>query len=62
MSESNGFVVRDYTGLNAADPEAEPMVVVLKSSELWDYLADAAVQKRKISIYVIGERLLDWSA
>jgi hypothetical protein len=62
FSENNGFVVKDYTGLDPNSEEAqEPVILVLKSSDIFELLADAAAQGRKIAVYTIGPCILDQS-
>lgn len=58
FSECNGFVVKDWTGLK---PEDEPAILVLKSSDIFDFIATATEQKRKVAIYAIGPCVIDWS-
>lgn len=58
FTDSNGFVVRDWTGVN---PGEEPVVMVLKSNDFINYIAEAARDNRKIAVYSIGPCVLDWS-
>lgn len=58
FGETNGFVVRDWTGLEKG---AEPVVMVLKSSDIFEFIADAGERKAKVAIYAIGPCVLDWS-
>ena len=58
FGECNGFVVKDWTGLKA---EEEPAVMVLKSSDIFDFIAQAAADKRKVAVYTIGPCVMDWS-
>ncbi len=58
FGECNGFVVKDWTGLK---PEDEPAIMVLKSSDIFDFIATATEQKRKVAIYAIGPCVIDWS-
>jgi len=55
---NNGFVVKDYTGMAEGD---DPVVMVLKSKDIFDYIADAAQRKAKIAIYSVGPCVIDWS-
>lgn len=56
--ESNGFVIKDWTGI---EDGGEPAIMVLKSSDIFQLIGDAAADKRKIAIYAIGNCILDWS-
>jgi hypothetical protein len=58
FSDCNGFVVKDWTGLKPGD---EPAVMVLKSSDIFDFIGQAAADKRKIAVYAIGPCVIDWS-
>jgi hypothetical protein len=58
FNETNGFVVKDYTGIKEGD---EPVVMVLKASDIFDYIAEASTRKAKIAIYAIGPCVIDWS-
>lgn len=58
FSETNGFVVKDWTGIEKG---GEPVCVVLKSSDIFEYIADAAERQAKVSIYAIGPCVIDWS-
>ena len=58
FSETNGFVVKDFTGL---EPETEPVIFVTKSSEIFEVMADAMAHQKKIAIYAIGPCVLDLS-
>ena len=54
----NGFVVKDYTG---TEKGTDPVVMVLKASDIFEFIADAAQRKAKVSVYAIGQCILDWS-
>ena len=56
--ENYGFVCKDYTGL---DKGAEPVIMVLKGDEIFNFIAEAKTQNRKIAVYAIGNCILDWS-
>ena len=58
LNETNGFVIRDYTGCQKGD---EPVIIVLKTSQIFDYLQDACENHKKIAVYAIGQCLLDVS-
>ena len=58
FSETNGFVVKDYTGL---EPGTEPVIFVTKSSEIFEVMADAMEHHKKIAIYAVGPCVLDLS-
>lgn len=59
FEENNGFVVKDYTSVT--EDGQEPMIMVVKSSDIFELLADAAAQQRKIAVYAIGPCILDQS-
>ena len=42
-------------------PVASLGVVVDKASGVFDYIAEAARSNRKVAVYAIGQRILDWS-
>lgn len=56
--ETNGFVVRDWTGIENG---AEPVCMVLKAGDIFDFIADASQRKAKVAVYAIGACVLDWS-
>lgn len=58
FSECNGFVVKDYTGVTKGQ---EPNIMVLKSSDIFDFIATATEQNREVAIYAIGPCVIDWS-
>ena len=58
LQTTNGFVVRDWTGVA---PGGEPVILVLKASDIFDYMADASQRKAKIAVYTIGPCVIDWS-
>jgi hypothetical protein len=58
FSETNGFVVKDFTGL---DTGQEPVIFVVKSSEIFEVMADAVEHQKQISVYAIGPCVLDLS-
>ncbi len=58
FSECNGFVVKDWSGI---DSGGEPACIVLKASDIFEYIADATTNKRKVCIFAIGPCVLDWS-
>ena len=58
FSSTNGFVVKDYTGLESGQ---EPAILVVKASEIFEVMADAAEHHKKISVYAIGPCVLDLS-
>lgn len=59
FSETNGFVVKDFTGVS--DEAPDPLILVVKSHEIFEVLADANEQGRKIAVYAIGPCVLDQS-
>lgn len=58
FTDINGFVVKDWTGIEKG---GEPAIMVLKPSDIFEFIASAAINKQKIAVYAIGPRLLDWS-
>lgn len=52
-----GYVVMDYTGLQA--PGDSPVVSVVPSSDIFAIVANANTENRKIAVYPIGACLLD---
>jgi hypothetical protein len=58
FGECNGFVVKDWTGLEKG---GEPACIVLKATDIFDFIADAATNQRKVAIYAIGPCVIDWS-
>lgn len=58
FGETNGFVVRDWTGVAVG---GEPVQLVLKAADIFDYIADASQRKAKIAVYAIGPCVIDWS-
>lgn len=60
FNDTNGFVVKDYTGIEPGSTQ-EPAVVVLKCSDFCAYIVEASEQKRRIAVYSIGACVLDWS-
>jgi len=60
FSETNGFVVKDYTGIEKGSGQ-EPAVMVLKSSDIFEFVADASERKAKVAIFAIGPCVIDWS-
>ena len=60
FSETNGFVIKDYTGIDAASGQ-EPMIFVIKSSEIFEVMADAAAEQKKITVFAVGPCVLDLS-
>lgn len=58
FGETNGFVVKDWTGI---DKNAEPVCMVLKAADIFEFIADASARKAKVAIYAIGPCVLDWS-
>ena len=58
FGETNGFVVKDWTGLERG---GEPVCMVLKASDIFEFIADAKERQAKIAVYAIGPCVLDWS-
>ena len=58
FSETNGFVVKDWTGIEKG---GEPVCMVLKAADIFEFIADASERKAKVAIYSIGPCVLDWS-
>ena len=59
FSETNGFVIKDYTGTE--DSGLEPAIMVFKSSDIFEVLTDAFENKKKIAVFAIGPCVLDIS-
>jgi hypothetical protein len=60
FSETNGFVIKDYTGLEKGSGQ-EPVIFVVKASEVFEVMADAVENKKQIAIFAIGPCVLDLS-
>jgi len=58
FSETNGFVVKDWTGVEKG---GEPVCMVLKATDIFEFIADASERKAKVAIYSIGPCVIDWS-
>ena len=58
FSETNGFVVKDWSGVEKG---GEPVCMVLKAADIFEFIADASERKAKVAIYSIGPCVLDWS-
>lgn len=58
FAESNGFVIKDWTGVEKG---GEPVCMVLKSADIFEFIADASARQAQIAIYAIGPCVLDWS-
>jgi len=58
FSENNGFVVKDWSGVEKG---GEPVCMVLKSSDIFEFIAEASERKAKVAIYSIGPCVVDWS-
>jgi hypothetical protein len=58
FGETNGFVVKDYTGIEKG---GEPVCMVLKAADIFEFIADAGERKAKVAVYAIGPCVLDWS-
>lgn len=54
----NGFVVKDWTGIQ---PNAEPVVMVIGTGDIFEFIAEASAQKRQIAIYPVGHCVLNWT-
>jgi len=57
FSECNGFIVRDWTGI---DKGGDPVVSFLPANDIWEFL-DTVDRSRKITVFSIGPCVLDWS-
>lgn len=59
---AHGFVVKDYTGIDARElQKVEPVVCVVNAEQLFEMISKSAIEKRKIAVYAIGPRVLDLS-
>lgn len=58
FGETNGFVVKDWTGVEKG---GEPVCMVLKAADIFEFIADASERKARVAIYAIGPCVLDWS-
>jgi hypothetical protein len=58
FGETNGFVVKDWSGVEKG---GEPVCMVLKAADIFEFIADASERKAKVAIYAIGPCVLDWS-
>lgn len=58
FGECNGFVVKDWTG---TEKGGEPVCMVLKANDIFDFIADASRNQRKVTIFAIGPCVIDWS-
>lgn len=58
FQENNGFVIKDFTGIESG---AEPIIFVVKSAEIFEVMAEAVSEQKKISVYAIGPCVLDLS-
>lgn len=39
----------------------EPVCMVLKATDIFEFIADASERKAKVAIYAIGPCVIDWS-
>lgn len=58
FGETNGFVVKDWSGVPKG---GEPVCMVLKATDIFEFIADASERKAKVAIYAIGPCVIDWS-
>jgi hypothetical protein len=58
FEETNGFVAKDYTSV---EPGGEPVMMVLKAADIFEFIADASARKAKVAIYAIGPCVMDWT-
>jgi len=58
FGETNGFVVKDWSGVEKG---GEPVCMVLKATDIFEFIADASERKAKVAIYAIGPCVIDWS-
>lgn len=59
FNDTNGFVVKDYSGIS--DEQPDPLIMVVRSSEIFEVIADASANQKKIAIYAIGPCVYDAS-
>lgn len=60
FEETNGFVVKDYSSVKPGTAE-EPVVMVLKPADIFEFIADATKRQAKVAIYAIGPCVIDWT-
>ena len=53
------YVIRDYTHVTAADNE--PVVFIVPGEQILEVVDDAKKNNKKISVYLVAQRVLDWS-
>ena len=58
FGETNGFVIRDWTGIEKG---GEPVTMVLKADDIFEFIAEASARKAKIAVYAIGPCVMDLS-
>lgn len=49
FSETNGFVVKDWTGIDKGSGN-DPVCMVLKAADIFEFIADASERKAKVTI------------
>ena len=54
------YVVRDYSHVQPGEP-SEPMLMVVPANGILEVLDEAKKSNKKIAVYEIGRRVLDWS-
>jgi len=59
-NKSPQYVIRDYTHVNTT-ADKEPMVFVVSGDQILEIVDDAKKNNKKISAYLVGQRVLDWS-
>ena len=54
------YLIEDFTDVSIAG-EGEPTIRVVDEKELWNFLQSLKSKPREISVFEIGDCLLDWS-
>lgn len=60
FNDCNGFVIHDYTGCVKGEGQ-QPAIMVVKATEIFEALADAFENQKKITVFSIGPCVLDIS-
>jgi len=58
MNNENGYLVKDYTN---SYNEGNPKIIIVSEDNVWDVLNDAKENELLITVFRIGDCLLDWS-
>lgn len=56
------YLVKDWTGISRDEvPHKEPKLLLVYGDEVFGVIEEAKEEGRQITVYALGERLLDWS-